>query len=248
MSSPTPFDLDTKTKYLKEAAGDAHACHPDNTPYTLVCPISGVLYNNPVITPKGFVYNRSEIIDWLTQKAEDPQTREPLNISNLKPFPELLPIINTFMEKKTYYLKRKEALIQNARALVREIRDITYLDAPPKIPNLFICPIRHTLIKTPVITATGKLYDKDNLKEYLTSTNNTDEAGAPLSMKDVVEFDDFKQQLKTYQFYQNRALKRRQVLSTPMNSPFNFFNLTTWTSWFWRHNEQQEPQSLDIKM
>lgn len=53
-------------------------------PEELVCPISNCLLFNPVITPEGHIYSRSEIERWLSRNNTDPLSRSPLTFAQLK--------------------------------------------------------------------------------------------------------------------------------------------------------------------
>lgn len=74
-------------------------------------------------------------------------------------------------------MKIKNRLVQNARGAARQ-KEYT------EIPDIFLCPISKTLIKTPVITAQGKVYDQEALSNFLIATGNKDETGKnyPLMM------------------------------------------------------------------
>lgn len=214
---------DRKDKYLKEALLESETCHLENNPLSLICPISRDFMLNPVITPDGFVYDKAFIVKSLQIKKEDPQSRSPLEIKDLKSFQELVPIIEKFICRKNNYLELKTQIIQEART-------IAHHKPPIENPALFICPLNNKLIKDPVITSKGKIYDKQSLKEFLKHSGNKDELGKPLSLKDVIEFDEFLQQIKVYNFYLNKQIK--PTSPSPVNaSNCNFFNLRNLVSW-----------------
>lgn len=52
---------------------------------TLTCPITQQVMMTPVITPEGHTYEKNAILEWLKHNSSDPQTRNPLNASMLKP-------------------------------------------------------------------------------------------------------------------------------------------------------------------
>ena len=52
---------------------------------TLTCPITQQVMVTPVITPEGHTYEKNAILEWLKNNSSDPQTRNPLNSSMLKP-------------------------------------------------------------------------------------------------------------------------------------------------------------------
>lgn len=70
MATRNPFDIDLKSKYLREAALKANLSHPETTPTMLTCPIDSGFLKDPVITPEGFVYNKSSILKWLETKKK----------------------------------------------------------------------------------------------------------------------------------------------------------------------------------
>lgn len=236
MSSNNPFDTDPKAKYHIEAALEAQSTHPDRSPTLLICPIGQVLMQEPVITNEGFVYDKELILKHLEQDKRDPQSRNPLAVKNLQPFPELLPFIQQFSLKQQNYIKIKEELIQNARAIAHH---------KPLIekPDLFLCPISKEFIKNPVITAKGTIYDKESLKKYLIKTGNKDEKGQQLTIEDVVNFSAFEEQIKLFHFYLQRQIP--SVTSTPSinTSGYSIFNFTYISSLFWQTNEIDESKS-----
>ncbi|MFO3017088.1 Dot/Icm T4SS effector E3 ubiquitin ligase LubX/LegU2 [Legionella pneumophila serogroup 1] len=238
MATRNPFDIDHKSKYLREAALEANLFHPETTPTMLTCPIDSGFLKDPVITPEGFVYNKSSILKWLETKKEDPQSRKPLTAKDLQPFPELLIIVNRFVETQTNYEKLKNRLVQNARVAARQ-KEST------EIPDIFLCPISKTLIKTPVITAQGKVYDQEALSNFLIATGNKDETGKKLSIDDVVVFDELYQQIKVYNFYRKREMQKNQIQPS-VSSGFGFFSLNFLTSWLWGTEEKKEKTSSDM--
>ena len=52
-------------------------------PETLICPISGTIFNDPVSGPDGYTYERNQIEIWLKKNGTSPITRQPMNISDL---------------------------------------------------------------------------------------------------------------------------------------------------------------------
>jgi len=57
-------------------------------PGYLTCPLSHMLYTDPVSTPHGRVYDRPEIEKWLEKKKTDPIAGLPLSVEELEPVPE----------------------------------------------------------------------------------------------------------------------------------------------------------------
>jgi len=52
-------------------------------PETLICPISGTIFKNPVSGPDGYTYEKNQIETWLRKNGTSPMTRQPMNISDL---------------------------------------------------------------------------------------------------------------------------------------------------------------------
>jgi uncharacterized protein YegL len=52
-------------------------------PETLICPISGTIFKDPVSGPDGYTYERDQIETWLRKNGTSPMTRQPMNISDL---------------------------------------------------------------------------------------------------------------------------------------------------------------------
>lgn len=209
-----------KETYLAEATQEAKLAHPQESPSLLLCPISGDFMKNPVITPDGNVYDEASILKCLTQKKEDPLTRRELKVKDLNDFSELLEPIKEFIKRQEEYVKKKEAFILRVREIVHQDGE------RPEKPALFLCPISHELIKHPVITSKGKVYDRDSLIAYLDKFQGKDETGLALPANDFVEFTEFKEQLNVFQFYLTKQQYQNQKVAEPQlsTSPFSLFN------------------------
>ncbi|WP_019215319.1 U-box domain-containing protein [Legionella tunisiensis] len=107
---------------------------------------------------------------------------------------------------------------------------MAYADPPIANPTLFLCPISKKRIKEPVITAAGKIYDKQTLKQYLQQTDNLDETGCRLTMTDVVDFPEFQEKMTRHAFYLSQAQKINMdaksdlIVVNSNNSIYSFFN------------------------
>jgi len=76
----------------------------------------------------------------------------------------------------------------------------------PSIPNAFLCPISLELMEEPVITPSGRSYDKENIIEWMTEHQNTDpmtrmiinedDLIPNLNLKEAIE--DYKRDFATY--------------------------------------------------
>lgn len=71
-------------------------------PNELICPLTGQLFDNPVLLPCGTVVEKDAIIPWINKEKTNPFTRQPLTIDELKPAIEIL-------GKKELFLKALEA-------------------------------------------------------------------------------------------------------------------------------------------
>ncbi|MFJ1267733.1 U-box domain-containing protein [Legionella lytica] len=211
-----------KSLYLQEASQEAQSTHPENAPAMLLCPISGDFMKKPVITPEGKVYDEEFILTYLKQKRKeernDPISRNPLKVDDLKPFPELVRHIEDFTKRKEEYVKKKEAFILEVRKIVHQQGML------PDRPELFLCPISQELIKNPVITSKGKVYDRDSLINYLQIPHGKDELGLVLSPNDFVAFTEFKEQLNVFQFYLTKQQEQKTTEPKLSTSPFSLFN------------------------
>lgn len=79
------------------------------------------------------------------------------------------------------------------------------------------------MIKNPVITSKGKVYDRDSLLTYLHKSQGKDEAGLPLSSNDFVAFTEFKEQLKVFKFYLTNQQPQETKEPELSSSPFSIF-------------------------
>lgn len=236
MASKYPFAMFTypdipkkMDEYLVEASLDALNGHPASPPVSLICPISKQLMKEPVYTPDGFVYDRVSIEKALTRDQRDPQSRNKLLPSQLRPFPQLLPHIEVFTSRQALYLEEKARLIKRARELANT-------KPLQENPDLFLCPLNKKLIKNAVITATGKIYDRDSLKQFLQKTGDLDETRCQLTAKEVVPFVEFDAQIKVYEFYLSQQKKAEQI-SSPSHTSYSFFSILH--NLFWRTEDHE---------
>lgn len=235
----TDFPL-LKKKYLKEAQEEANSTHPENSPSMLRCIISSEFMKNPVITPRGYVYEKECLEKWLAINSTDPRDRAPLCKEDFEPFPELKDIIKAFEAQQTNYIYVKEKLIQDARAVANQDEETL-----SEKPALFLCPLSKNIMDDPVITATGKIYDRGSLKKH----GYRDENEKQLSENDFVSFNEFKSQIKLYNFYFQFSKKKLATVSKGQSTYFgSFFHslYSTVTLLFGDQEAAKEP-SLDQK-
>jgi len=218
--------LKTKKKnWLLTAISESTSAHPDNPPHSLCCPISLDLIVDPVITPEGFVYDRKNILKCLQTKQCDPQTRTPLQTDDLVSFPELSVAIECFKKRQTSFTQIKNAWIIQARQAAHS-QPVT------SSPAMFLCPISRTLMKDPVITKKGAIYDKQSLIKFLRENNNKDKSGEQLSAQDYQGFPEFHEQMKVHQYYYSRQQEKNEEdlrltdtkETLAATSPWSFFN------------------------
>ena len=185
--------IDTKKKlYLQEGLVEAISAHPENEPRSLICPISLTLMKEPVITEEGHVYDKDNILKYIEQGGRDPFTRNLLSIDKLHPFPELLTgPIQVFVTRQKNYSERKQALLSKAWS-------VAHSEQLEENPSLFICPISKIIMKVPVITRDGEVYDKQSLDQYLCQHNSIEETKVRTGLEDYQLFPEFRQQIRVF--------------------------------------------------
>lgn len=189
-----------KRAYLVEAKQDATHQHPEDPPYSLCCPISKSLMTDPVITIHGKVYDKAHILRELTLRERDPETRLPLTKNDIYLFPELKEPLAVFSERQRKYFERKATMLEIAF-------EIAHNDQIEPAPLEFICPISKQIMAVPVITAQGKIYDRDALQQYMKEHAGVDETGLPLTPDDYQPFPAFREQINVYLFKQDALRK-----------------------------------------
>ena len=106
------------------------------------CPISGDVMKDPVTTIAGQTYEREEIKEWLSGHDTDPHTSQEIKWNE------------------------KEKLIPNffAKSLIEEFSEKKIsLD---HLANFLICPITLELMEDPVLTSTGKTYEREAIAKW----------------------------------------------------------------------------------
>lgn len=71
----------------------------DEVPESFICPISGEIMKDPVITPTGVSYEKANIEAWLKKKEVDPLSKKRLTVNDLIPNRSLKEAIEEFMKK-----------------------------------------------------------------------------------------------------------------------------------------------------
>lgn len=176
-----------KNEYLRKAQIEAHEAHPLSEPSSLYCPISFQPFKQPVITKKGFVYEKAKIQSWILKNPSDPLTREILLFEDLYPFSELKNIVSIFESRKNEFLKHQKQLVKRAFTIAHQ-------HLFDKDPDLFICPLSKKIIKEAVISSDGMVYDKSALGNSVTN----------LGFANHVPFDEFQQQINVFLYYKEQ--------------------------------------------
>ncbi len=169
-----------KEQRLSDARSEANACHPKISPPSLICSISLSLLREPVITPEGFIYEKSYILEALRRKKVDPQTNTPLTAADLADFPEILTYVEIFQERVSAFNEKYEDYITAAREYAH--------NKFHQVPELFRCPLSGEIFKEPVITSDGTIYELTSLRAHT-------EIKA-----DYVPFPEFKDQINIFLF------------------------------------------------
>ncbi|CAF1619816.1 unnamed protein product, partial [Didymodactylos carnosus] len=74
----------------------------------LSCPITCVIFHDPVLADDGRTYEREAIEKWIVQSGTSPITRQPLNIQTIRPNHVVKALVDEFettMKKKNYQFK-----------------------------------------------------------------------------------------------------------------------------------------------
>jgi len=77
----------------------AAAAAAEEAPESFCCPLSMEVMKDPVMTPAGVTYERADIEAWVKEKGEDPQTREPVTLKDLRPNRVLKDLIDEWLAK-----------------------------------------------------------------------------------------------------------------------------------------------------
>lgn len=100
-----PSDIVNLLKIIKDLGGD-----PSNIPgiqNEFLRQISdGEVMTDPVITPTGQTYDRTEITEWINKHHNHPETREPLEVAALIPNLAFRKTIEDFLKKEIERLKK----------------------------------------------------------------------------------------------------------------------------------------------
>ena len=68
-----------------------------NAPPSMICPLTGKLFEDPVLTPYGHTYERSALMEYLSNHGNlDPKAGRPVDIDNIVPNNAIKEIVQAF--------------------------------------------------------------------------------------------------------------------------------------------------------
>lgn len=190
-----------RVKYrIAQAQKDSTSSSLTDPPNSLLCPISQALIKTPLVTPSGYIYEKSNIIKWLSNKSNprDPLTNCPLAIAELKPIPEFQKALTTYTDRLTNFQKIKKNIMQEARA--------QHYSQGADYPEIFLDPIVKKPIDSAVITESGIVYDKKTVIPDSKDTKPSD--------KTTYKFSSLSSQIKRYQQEKDRFI-RHNLMGRP---------------------------------
>ena len=81
------LNSDATEKTNNQKLAESGITDPDKDEFIkhFVCPITGELMNDPVVTPSMHRFERKAIEDWVRRNGTCPISREPLSLQQLKP-------------------------------------------------------------------------------------------------------------------------------------------------------------------
>ena len=88
---------------------------------SLTCSISQSVFMNPVVVPTGFMYDKNNIIEWLSTKNTDPLTNVELDIGKLK----LIPCLNIYLLLKCLEKKGDNYIFHQPYGHIYDLLKIT---------------------------------------------------------------------------------------------------------------------------
>lgn len=181
--------LDLQASYLK-----AHYHHLETERFSakfLKCSLSENYFKDPVMTPEGKVYERTNIERHLKHYESAPGSGEKINLNDLYPFPALLDTIDTFMESIASQKSTKAYFLSKARLAINGKKE--YAD-------VFKCGKTGQPIQKAVLTSDNKLCDLKAVTRHYQTLNQAEKISS------VTPFPEFN-------YYLNIHLERQRSLS-----------------------------------
>lgn len=179
---------EAKTNYL-EALYTEIAQNPESiTTSRMYCARSNTLIKQAVITPTGHVFEREEIKAYLkahTFLVLPSNFKRQLYARDFYSFSKLSDEIKIITEQKTRFARAKALYIARAVNALRA-RSIRLLSSPPEI---FICPLSKKLIRNPVLTPEGQLFERSAIELYYKKNDQCSRSAQ------LIEFKEFKEHL-----------------------------------------------------
>jgi hypothetical protein len=90
----------------------------------LQCPISGLIFKNPVKTLDGHTYEHTEICKWLTTKKTSPLTREKLKSTQLTVDNNMKSLVSEYLSKYPQFEKEQYGYIKSFVEAINHVKQI----------------------------------------------------------------------------------------------------------------------------
>lgn len=160
----------------------------------LICPLTQKPIENPVLTSEGVIYEKFDLLKRIAAYNDVPGSYTKPSRDQIHDFPELKGVIQFARYRKTLFAEKKaEALRRAHEASHHQLLSFEY-------PAVFTCPLSKQLLKEPVITPEGRVYDREAIVGYLQHTQKNYDPldGTPLQITSLVAFDELSPLLMLY--------------------------------------------------
>lgn len=184
---------------------------PNHINASIVCPLTHQSIIHPVITPEGLIYEKYALKRRLAAYDSVPGTEKHLTKDDIYEFNEITGLIKFAEQRKETYQKKVAKLVETAQKVsLKSDKSFQYA-------GIFTCPLSNKLIRQPVITPVGRVYDYESIKGYLEISGSRYDPidGTSLTVESLSTNENYENYLK---MYHNRAAEFGEQVADVVNN------------------------------
>lgn len=168
--------------------------HPLQADSKIECPLTHEAITHPVLTEDGQIFDKYALLQRISAYDTIPGCSRKLTAGDVYDFKELDGILKFVKLRHSAYLAKEQELLALAQ------QALAHRDTRLQYHSVFTCPLSGRLIRSPVITPAGRVYDAEAINGYFETTNKHYDPidGSPLLPSSLRVFETFADYLSMY--------------------------------------------------
>lgn len=167
---------------------------PEASQSQLVCPFTRRPIQEAVVIREGLVFEKTALLRRIATGGSIPGITRTLTAEGVYDYPELKGLLDYAKARVELYNEAKASALNQARLAVAE-KDyhLSYAD-------IFRCALSKKLIKEPMLSPTGRVFDREAITAYFEKTNRNccPVDGTPLKLSSLTLFEEMETLLALY--------------------------------------------------